>query len=820
MLRHYLTAAMRSLARSWTPTFIAISGLAIGLTACLLILIYVRYELTYDHWLPDSERLYQLQTKLMMNRAGGEMLSQMSSYPAGASLQKDFPQIEKRVYAAIGFPAITYKGVERSPTDLLLVDGPFFDVIRLPFVEGDPSTALARVGSIVLTRSEAAKYFGNGPALGEVLTFKYEDIEHDYKVTGVIEDLPKNSHLKFTMLARFDARSPPPYTPSGDLTYWYGSGGWTYLKLNPAADPAAIRAAMPAWEKRNEPWAHKSGHDWQLVSIRDIHLGEALGPTPNADKGFLMTFGVVALLILGMACINFTNLATAQASGRAREVALRKLLGATKKQLVMQFLSEALLFTAIAMIIALSLVELLLPSLSRFLDAELAISYGDMAGTILPMLGLAVVVAVASGIYPSLYLSSFLPARVLKANASFSEAPGSGRLRTMLVVTQFAVSIGLIICTAIVFRQTVFARSLEAGYPQVGALQIRNAAALDASAETFAREVEKIAGVHAVARTALMVGTGPFYRGDFTEPGMAEPLNIDGAAIDPAFFPVMGIKLLAGRNLDPRRSEDLAIWPARDATPEQQAALAGRNTNVLINESAVRRLGFRTPATAVGKSLKYNYNGGRHSSVVGVVADARFTSVREPVNPMIFFYAPDQLGSLVVRYEDASGLAVRKQVEALWRRMAPQIPIQVEFTQEAVENLYRAEKARSKIFAAFALVAVLIACLGLYGLAAFTAVRRTKEIGIRKVLGARNGDIVKLLIWQFSKPVLIANLIAWPVAWWVMRDWLNGFDARISLTPGPFLLAGLTGLLIAVVTVTGHAVKVARARPIAALRYE
>jgi putative ABC transport system permease protein len=608
-----------------------------------------------------------------------------------------------------------------------------------------------------------------------------------------------------------------------------------YLRLRPDADAKAIRAALPEWKRRNIPdevfgdQTINQGDfgDWDLVSVEDVHLGisDQGAMAPGNDSRTIATFAVIALLILGMACVNFTNLATARASQRAREVALRKVLGASRRQLVLQFLSESILVAGIAMLLALAFVELFLPLLSGFLDADLRLHYFGKGGILLPALFLILLVGAAGGLYPALYLSRFQPAQVLKANKSTAEASGTGRLRSGLVIGQFAVSIGLIICTAIVYAQTVHARTADPGYQREGLLQVEglNRRQLIPYTEALAREIARVDGVTGVGRTTIGIATGTINNTGIRVPGRQEPVGVGNYIVDDAFFRTIGLDLVAGRTFEASRPADDATMPFPPDI-EAERALAARGVNVVVNELAAKRLGFQNPADAVG--AQYGMGLARAEvglvpiTIIGVVRDSRFRSIREPLEPIAYRMTTAGHSHLLVRYGDADPSAVRERVEQVWKRFASDAPFVSKFSEEIVAELYNAEQTRAQIFAAFASLAIVVACLGLFGLAAFTAERRTKEIGIRKVLGARSRDIVRLLAWQFSKPVIIANLIAWPAAWWVMRDWLNGFDARIDLGPTPFVLAGLLALAIAIGTIAGHALKVARANPILALRYE
>ena len=833
MWRNYVTVGLRALAKNRTYAFINIFGLAIGLAACLLILLYVRYESSYDKWLPNAENTYQLQSHYRSRQTGEENKLQMTSYVAGVALRKDFPQVEKTAYALSSSPVVL-RGGEALPTeDVILTDSLFFDVLQFPLVKGDAKTALSQTNSLVLTQKEARRLFGSEDAIGKTVTMVARGITTDWRVTGIAKDLPKNSHVDFSMVGRFD---PVTYfTDSPDfMTSWGWQSGWFYFTLKPGTDPAALQKQFPAWEKRNikienfgdQRYDAGEEQDWKIANVRDIHLGEAQDGTmrPGNDSRTIVTFAIIAVLILGMACVNFTNLATARASQRAREVALRKVLGATRKQLMTQFLGESVLVAALAMLLALAIAELALPGLSGFLDAELDLTYFGSGGMILPILALVAVVGAAGGLYPAFYLSRFQPAQVLKANKSTAEAAGSGRLRNALVVGQFAVSIGLIICTAVVYAQSVYARSADPGFQREGLLQVAALGRRQVApkADAIVEEMRRVEGVRSVGRTGIGVNTKNNTNTGVQVPGLPEPVTIGSYGVDAGLFETMGIKLVAGRLFDEKRPGDESTRPFPD-DPAWEAALPARGVNIVVNELATKRMGFPAPRDAVGKVVKVAIVDAEYglvpATIIGVVQDSRFRSIRDPLEPILFQFDKRGAGNLVIRYQ-GDPAAIRARTEAAWKRLAPDVPFDGEFSEDIVAELYEAEEARAQTFAGFALLAVVVACLGLFGLAAFTAERRTKEIGIRKVLGARSRDIVKLLAWQFSKPVIVANIIAWPVAWCVMRDWLNGFDSRIGLGPTPFLLAGFLALAIALGTIAGHALRVARANPIHALRYE
>ena len=757
----------------------------------------------------------------------------MTPYIAGKRIAKDFPQVEQEVYAFTTQPVMIRNGEASTLEDFVYTDGNLLKLIQLPLLQGD-ANALDRVGTAVITRSEAIKRLGSDNVIGKTLSVISRGKTRDFKIVGVLADIRKNSHFKATVIARLDMGEFNTDSPNA-LTCWGCQNGYSYIKLRPGTDPQAIEAGLPAWEKRNIPDENAGNarfnagdeQDWHIANLADIHIGKAQGGAmrPGNDKKSIITFAIIALLILGMAVVNFINLATARASQRAREVALRKVLGATRKQLIVQFIGESVIVAVLAMLIALALVELLMPPFAAFLDADFSVSYFGSAGIAVPVVVLVLVVGIVGGLYPAFFLSRFQPAQVLKANKSAAETPGSGRIRNALVICQFAVSIGLIICTAVIYAQTVYARTVDPGYKRDHILQVDELSRYQMIGRTDAvtEQTKRVPGVVAVGRTTIGVATDNQNNTGMLVPGRTDPVTIGNYQIDSGFKDAMGLTMVAGRWFDDSRPMDEMSLPY---PPDKiaQAALAKRGGNIVINELAAKRLGFKDPAQAVGKTfgtgLVENEFGLVPSTIIGVVKDSRFRSVKEPLDPILFQNTRSGPHSyMIVRFR-GDPAEVRAGVERVWKSIAPDVPFSAKFSDDVIQELYKPDDARAQIFAAFALLAVIVGCLGLFGLASFTAERRTKEIGIRKVLGARTRDIVRLLVWQFSRPVVIANFIAWPVAWWLMRDWLNGFDARIALSPVPFLLAGALALVIAMLTVGGHAFRVARSSPIHALRYE
>ena len=827
MWRNYLTTGVRALLKNRTYAVITVFGLALGLAASMLIGLFVHDQLSYDRFVPGAERVFQLQETFHDPDTGRTATQQGTPYATGRALVKDYPQVQYASYAYNWQPIVLVRGEPQQLT-IQLVDRDFFRIFPLAFVRGSAAGALRDANSVAISARQASKLFGGTDVLGRTLTVLTKAGQKAYRVTGVFADAPKNSHNQASMVA---LHTPERLSP-GEEASWDWTNGFNYVRLRPGADIGAINAGLQAWADRNAPKDTIDGKlvrqakdaTFSLVALPDIHLGPGkYGPSGNdGDRATVVTFAILAVLILVMACINFTNLATARASQRAREVSLRKVLGASRGQLVAQFLTESVIVAALSAVIALGAVELCLPWLRRFLNVGMPLRYWGGDGILLPALGLTLVVGVLGGLYPAFYLTRFQPAQVLKANKSAADTVGSGRLRNVLVVGQFAISIGLIVCTTVVYAQTRYTRSADAGFAREGLIQVDNMARaqVQPALEAVQSEIGRAPGVRAVALTQIAMNTPSRSSTSVTFPG--KPMQGVGIyRVGFGYFETMGIRLLAGRTLTQAHALDDATVPDGDAGDAQ---LQARGLNIVVNAAAARQFGFATPAAALGHTVGLGIastNGvNTPATIVGVVGDTRFRGLREPMEPTAYVHQDSGMGFLAVRFADHDPVALMARVGAAWKRVVPTVPFQAQFADDAAAELYRADQAMGTMVAGFALLAVLIGCLGLFGLAAFTAERRTKEIGVRKVLGARTRDIVRLLVWQFSKPVLIANVIAWPLAYWAMRRWLNGFDDRIALTPVPFVLAGGVALLIAVLTVAGHALRIARATPIHALRYE
>jgi putative ABC transport system permease protein len=826
MLRNYLRVAIRNLVANKLHALINIGGLAVGLAACLLILLFVRDELSYDRWLPNADRIAAVESTFFV--PGREKIQFGGTPgPMKPALDKDFSSDIERAVRLFQDEAPVRAGDRQFLGELTFVDPGFFEVFDLPVVAGDREAALANNASILLSQTTARTYFGDEPAVGKTITVNGAMV---FTVVGVFADLPRNSHLELKTIALLDTEryKDRPWIAE----QWTSVNVRTYVLLRSPASLARVTAELPAFVDRNVVIELPGFTErpstlirFDFMPILDIHLhADKPGYANLGSFNAVLAFAGIALLILIVACINFVNLATARAMSRAREVAMRKVVGATRGQLVRQHLGEAVLTALIALVIALALVELSLAPFNAFLHKELRLDLLGDPTLLATMLGLIVTVGMVGGLYPALYLSRFRPAAVLKANQS--SAHGSTLLRSGLVVFQFAISIALIICTAIIYAQTVYARTLDLGFDHTDRMTLTGLSDLpDGEARaTLKREIAALPGVRGVA---LSSDTPPLQSNNNTllyptASATDEKLIIETLGVDPDFFAVYDVAPLAGRLFSMDHPGDFK--PAYDATSDL-------HQSVVVNLAFVAKLGVARPEDVLGKILWEVNDGDKPmiaTTIIGVVPDLYLRSVRSIVTPHMYYASPPDhrfFGWISIHVAPGRMRETAQAVEAIWARLAPGVPIRTGFVDEALSKQYDADEQRGQIFAGFAAFAILIACLGLFGLASFSAERRTKEIGMRKVLGASVLDIVRLLVWQFSRPVLIANLIAWPVSFYLMTRWLAGFRYAIDLTSPAVLLgifggAALLALAIAWLTTAGHAYRVARANPGRALRTE
>lgn len=823
MLKNYWVTALRTLQKNGLYTFITVFGLAVGLASSLIIVQYVRSELAFDRWVPWANRIAVFETEFAI--PGRETMKlQGAPGPVMATLRSDFPNdvvAATRVYSQ---RFLIERDTDTFRERVHAVDPSFFEVFDLPLEAGDRTSALRDTRSIILSRTLAEKYFGADNPLGKTLEVDDNHRPRTMQVTGVMADPRPDASFRWEALIRFDeaAYEDQPWIAKE----WTSVNGNLFARMDSPEAVESLNAELPAFEERHVPNMAFNGQELpihEFLTLRALALPRfhLFSAEQGATGGYVwvLTFGIVAALIIFIACVNFVNLSTARASQRAREVALRKVVGASRGELVVQFLGESLLLTAISLLVGLAITEVSLPWFSAWLERPLELSYLG-SDSILPwLLALLVLVGIGAGLYPALYLSQFRPSVVLKANRSASGG-GTATVRAALVTLQFAVSIGLMVCTAVVMGQAYFAVNMDLGYEKEGVLVVRGLGQKEVSDKAaFLRErALTIPGVVSAALSSEVPTDNSENNLLIQVPGRAQeqPLVFGRLMVSPQFRDTLGIELIAGRDLDPDRPGDAV------SKLEEKSWDPERTLPILANETGIRALGHPHPEEAVGRHVKVSIgpNEDMDAEIVGVIRDFHYFSVRKQVRPSIYVNSTDAYFTLSVRFEGTSAAGVRAALERQWKTVAPEIPFRAEALEGLVWEQYEREVRVAQIFGFFSVLAIVIACLGLYGLAAFTAARRTREIGLRKVLGATVWDIVRLMVWQLSRPALWANLIAWPVAFFGMRWWLESFHYRIALSPVLFLAAGLVAISIAWLTVVRHARRVSLTSPASALRYE
>jgi putative ABC transport system permease protein len=684
-----------------------------------------------------------------------------------------------------------------------VVDPNFLLVIPLPLISGDPRSVLSQPESVVILQSVARKYFGVADPVGKTISTGSRPCALDastcentmvpLKVRGVMRDLPHNTQLDADILVpntsivdRIDSRSKQNWLSNNNT---YG-----YVILAPGTDPATVLVKLKPILDRSvdlSPFTDIKIPGSRILEPRltpflKAHLTTDRfgGMKPPGSWTTLYGIGVIGALILLVACFNFMNLATARATLRAREIALRKCMGATRGQLITQFMGEAVLIVVLALTIALALAEVVLPSYSQLLQIPLAIHYLSDLPLMLGILLIAILAGLIGGIYPAVVLSGFRPATVLRANTSGNS--GSGVLRTTLVVVQFAVSIGLGIAASVVFQQIDFARHVDLGFRRDNIVITGTGGRLSLEGvESFVHALAKGPGILNVARSNSTPFSGANDVLPTRKPGDPQVLSPTNIAVTPDYFQAYEIKILAGRALSINRAENLfyCVW----CDPKHGAMNRNEGHNVMVNAALSHALGY-APADIVGKTFIF---GKAHMKVVGVTANALVDGVRTPVVQTIYRYSPDEAQNLSIRIQAGRTQEAMDYIERITRTFVPNVAMARIFLDDSYKKLYQADKKQGQMFGIFVAIAIFIACLGLFGLAAFIAGRRTREIGIRKVFGAHTRDVTLLLLWQFSIPVLIANAIAWPLAWYYLLGWLQGFAYRITLNPFYFIGTGL-----------------------------
>ena len=831
MWRSYLASALGGLTRDWLYAAINIAGLALGVAAALLIALFIRDELTFDRSFPGYSDVYLLTGTNYYNHQ--PVYVGDGVFPDAASkLKLEFPEVAAvaRVMSSSDPPRLRHGQVEDWEAGLDWVDPTLFDVLPMKAVAGDPRTALRSPDAVVLTRAAARKYFGRDAPIGETLEVDPAmgpmrarispafNAPHPMRVAAVVEDLPSNSSLKGEVfasgLAPFSIFALWAETPEESP---FRESAFTYVQLKPGASVSEVEKGLAPFSARHFPPSGLVGLQvgFHMTPIAALHFASAARDemTSRGDPKVLAALGGIGLLIVVSASINFVTLMTARAGRRAVETGVRKAVGAHRSDLIVQFLGEAVVYVALAMVLGVVLAELLLPLMSAALNRTIVFDYLHDPALAAALIGATVGLGLLAGAYPAFVMSAFRPAAVLKGG--WLQGQAGSLTRQALVMLQFAIMIGLVVTAATLYRQTLYALNDRLRVDASKFVTIREACldALDPRVRAFREQVANLPGVEASActSTAVMVNGGgeTAIRGD-------SGLRLGRAAVGVGALELVGIEPLAGRFFSRSHGED-------------QPGASG-NPPVVLSESAVRRLGFAAPAAAVGRVMTWTrgymssvspmvwtrYTG--PSEIIGVAPDFDFDA-RTPMQSRMFYVEPLNLDLFAMRLNGANLPETLRAIDRAWYATGHS-QIHRRFLDQTFQDRYAAVILQGTAISLGAGLALVIAALGLFGLAAHAAEQRTKEIGVRKAMGASTADIVRLLLWQFSRPVLWANLIAWPLAWWAMSRWLSGFAYHVDLPLWLFLAAGGSALLIACATVLAHALMVARAEPATALRYE
>jgi putative ABC transport system permease protein len=790
-----LIVALRNFKRDKGYSLLNILGLTIGITFSLFLIFYIKDELSYDRYNKKADRIYRVNAYIK-EKDKDTMRWVSTPFPAAPAIAKDYPEVEEAV-RFVGNGQTMYKnGETRFYEDkVFYVDSNVFKVFTYPFLEGDERTALVRPNSMVLTKTIAEKYFGkNKSAVGKTLKNDKGDI---YTVTGVVKDVPRNSHLIFNILL---SRSSLPV----DFANSWGNFGFnTYVLLKPNTNAQAFEKKMlPLYDKYMAPIFAQFNIKIRLgiMPITDIHLHSDMQGEPEelGSMSYIYIFGAVALFMLIIACINYMNLTTARSARRAKEIGIRKVTGSTKTQLVTQFLIESILTSFFALLLSIGLIALFLSTFNGISGKHISFYTLLEPGTLIILLLIVLFVGLLGGSYPAFYLAKFNPVNILKG--SLSKSSSNVTLRRVLVVVQFSISMIMLICTWVVYGQLKYLRNVDLGFNKEQVMSVAVNANDDVRGKilAFKNELRKQPPVLAVSTSQNSPGSPNMNFNLFsieTKNGYTDK-GVDNYAIDEDFFKSLGMKITMGRNF---------------------TGLTDTLRSIIVNENMVKYFGWDNP---IGKRVKFpGDTSGRYFEVVGVVKDFNQKSLYNPIAPLLLFYRPNS--NLIQVKLGATDMSKSiSGIERSWKSIFPELPFQYTFLDQDFDSQYAADQKRGKIFTAFSILTVLITCLGLLGLIAFTTQQRQKEISIRKIMGAGLAEIIPLITRNFVLLVGIACLIAFPVAYLFMDKWLKIFPYNTGLTILPFLLSAITVLLITMLTVIFHTVKAAIANPAKNLRTE
>ncbi|MFC1563420.1 ABC transporter permease [candidate division KSB1 bacterium] len=797
MLRNNLKIAIRNIFKYKTFSFINISGLVLGMTCCLLIMLYVQFELSFDNFHEKSDRIFRVYEDIRTATGTSRTFAPIPP-PCGPALEKDYPEVINAVRFRM-WPNLEVKYDTKMfyEDDFYFVDPDIFETFSFRFITGDPETALEDRLSLVITESTAEKYFGEDDPMGKVVSINGNDLA----VTGVIEDVPENSHITFDFLGSmkiFDNNS-------NMMQNWYSTMFLTYIEIPENVDPAdvgeKIKMIAHNYEGQQfEEWKEERLHFIQPIT--DVYLGESLRFEPGSKgsmKNIYMLI-IIAALTLIVACVNFMSLSTSRSVNRAKEVGMRKVVGAKRFQLIRQFLVESVLLTTIALCISLVIVHFVLPLFNELTGKTLSIDYLGNLPYLTGIISFAVFIGILSGSYPAFYLTSFRPISVVRG--LLRKMGKGGDLRKSMVVFQFGIAIVLIICTFTITEQIDFMKNRGLGFDKEQTLVIRFKGNHDLGEryELLKEEFQEHPSIISAAASNSIPGRGT---SNYAFELLGEPDNMNQSMfflfIDPDFISSYGMEVVAGRDF------------SREMTTDFEESF-------ILNEAAARAIGCTDPEEAVGKKMNSGF--GRRGNIIGVVRDFNYRSLERNIEPLVLTLRPGSFGYLSLKLETENLSSTMNLIDEKWSSLYPGKPMEYFFLDDDFNRQYLSEERIGTVFGLFTTLAILIACLGLFGLTLFTAEQRTKEIGIRKTLGASVSSLILELSKDFTKWVVISNLIAWPVAYVAMSNWLEGFAYRTDLSINFFVIASILGFLIAVLTVSFQSIKAALGNPVDSLRYE
>ncbi|UCE06245.1 MAG: ABC transporter permease [bacterium] len=780
MFKNYLIVALRNMMKQKMYSFINISGLTIGMACTILIMLWVKDEMSFDRFHENADHIYRV---VFADESYEQIRHYWVTPPAlAAALKKDFPEVRHSVkFHSQDGMLVTY-GESKFKETAGFTDASVFDIFTLPFINGNPRTALVNPYSAVITEKMAVKYFGHEDPMNKRLTL---DNQIDVTVTGVIQDIPDNSYLQFDFLIQFEHLHE--LTGQGNVESWNNYGYSTFVLLPEDVNINEFNQKIADLALKAESYDDNFKPRLYLQPLVDIHLYNLNG---GGAITYVYIFSLIAVFVLLIACINFMNLATARSATRSKEVGLRKVIGGSKLNLIQQFYGESILLSFIALIFSLILVELSLPAFNYLSGKALSLNFMGNFQMLPVLFGVALVTGIISGSYPALFLSSFKPVNVLKG----SKISGSSLLRKILVVFQFSLSIVLIICTLVVSNQLDYINSQYLGFDKDQVLYIPLNHELKAKSALVKNELLQNPQILNVSATSSKIGIRPLWSVDLNQwegNDREKALLLSIIHTDYDFLETFNIEMASGR------------YYSREFATDTGA--------VVLNETAIKEMGLKDP---IGKRIF------EKTHIIGVVKDFNFKSLHSNIAPLALFMNPNRVLHMAVKIKADDINSTISYLKDMTKKFAPDFPFEYHFLDEDFEQLYRSERRLETIFNYFSTLAIIISCLGLFGLASFTAGQRTKEIGIRKVLGASVSGIVVLLSKEFTKWVLLANIFAWPVAYYAMKNWLQNFAYRIDLSWEFFILTGWLALMIAILIVSFLAIKAAITNPVETLRYE